>query len=187
LEKASINIHGNLIEQAKKNSSQAQGKLYQLYYKAIYNSCLRLVNDRFTAEDLMQEAFIYAFKNIAQYREQASFGAWLKKIAINLSINYLKRKELLEEKLTQWKENEESHEETAIYSFQLTDIKLAMKELAQQYRLVFSLYLIEGYDHEEIAGILGISASTSRSQLSRAKQKIKEIVVTKKSLQHETP
>ena len=183
-ENKDLYIHQKLVEGAKRNSRNAQSQLYELYYKSIFNICYRIIGDVYAAEDLMQDAFIDAFKNIHQHKEEVSFGAWLKKIAINECINYLKRKQLIAQKLEVYSiENIETEEQSA--RFTVAEIKHALKELAPNYRLVFSLYLIEGYDHDEIASILNISASTSRSQLSRAKKQVKNILENITIRQHE--
>lgn len=171
-------IHIKLIEEAKRNEKRAQSQLYLLYYKSIYNCCLRIVGDSYAAEDLMQDSFIMAFKNIKQFNSEVMFGAWIKKIAINTSINYLKRNELMAQKMKDYgtlNEQDEDGEETQS-EFTIQEVLKAMEGLATNYRIVFSLYMIEGYDHDEIAKIMSISASTSRSQLSRARSKIKTII-----------
>lgn len=171
-------IHQKLIEKARQNNRKAQSQLYELYYKAIFNSGLRIVSDYQTAEDLMQDTFIDAFKNIHQYHQQSTFGAWLKKIVINKSINHIRKQQLIADKLEDY--STEETEEQEEYEFTVEEIKKALDQLSPNYKLVFSLYLIEGYDHDEIAQIMSISASTSRSQLSRAKQQLKKIIENKK-------
>ena len=174
---ATPHIHQSLIEKAKQNNRAAQSQLYELYYKAIYNSCFRIVGNSFSAEDIMHDAFIEAFKNIEQHNESATFGAWLKKIAINRSINHLKKEKLITQKLEDYKElntTEELDEQS--FDFSVTEVKEALIQLPTNYKLVFSLYLIEGYDHEEIGEIMNISTSTSRPQLSRAKKQIRTLL-----------
>ncbi len=177
-------IHIKLIEAAKRNERKAQSQLYRLYYKAIYNSCLRIVGDAFAAEDLMQDSFIIAFKNIDQFNSKVMFGAWIKKIAMNTSINYLRKNELIAQKMEDYsilsENNEEENEVETQY--EIEEVLKAMDKLATNYRIIFSLYMIEGYDHEEIAEILSINSSTSRSQLSRAKNRIKNIINSKVDL-----
>lgn len=169
-------IHQPLIEAAKKEDRNAQSKLYTLYYKAVYNSSLRIVEDRFTAEDIMQDAFIDGFRNLHQFDARSTFGAWIKKIAINKSINYIKKQQLVAHKLEDYSivEELEGTEENEMHSIE--EVKEAMKKLAPNYKVVFSLYMIEGFDHDEIAEIMNISSSTSRSQLSRAKKQLKKLI-----------
>lgn len=174
-EKEITYIHQNLVEKAKQNDRTAQSQLYEFYFKAIFNSCHRIVTDSFVAEDIMHDSFIEAFKKIKQHNESATFGAWLKKIAINRSINHLKKEKLIANKFEYYTASEEVEGEKEI-KLSVQEIKMALTQLAPNYRSVFSLYLIEGYDHDEIGEIMNISASTSRSQLSRAKKKVRMLL-----------
>ena len=164
-----------MVEKAKQNNRPAQSQLYEFYFKAIYNSCHRIVTDTFVAEDIMHDSFIEAFKNIKQHKESATFGAWLKKIAINRSINHLKKEKLIAHKLEKHTDSEKVEGEKKI-DLSVQEIKMALTQLAPNYRSVFSLYLIEGYDHDEIVEIINISANTSRSQLSRAKKQVRTLL-----------
>lgn len=181
--KQTPHIHQALVNEAKQNKKKAQSQLYTLYFKAMYNTSLRIVGESYVAEDLMQDAFIDAFKNIHQFDEQATFGAWLKRIVINKSINHVKKQQLIAKKLEDYsshiEDDDAGEEENMNYSIE--DIKSAMKQLSPQYKIVFSLYMIEGYDHDEIAEIMQISSSTSRSQLSRGKQQLKKLILSAKS------
>ena len=144
------------------------------------------MNDSFIAEDIMHDAFIQAFKNILQFDENSTFGAWLKKIVINRSINHLKREKLIAQKLEDYKDlHPEEEQQKVQLNFTIAEIKKALVQLPTNYRLVFSLYLIEGYDHEEIGEIMNISKSTSRSQLSRAKKQVKKILENITIQEHE--
>jgi len=128
------------------------------------------------AEDIMQEAFLKAFDKLDTYSGKVSFGAWLKRIVINHSLDQIKKKKLdfknVEEYPHEIKEEKEEQENDI--SEQIEEIKSGVDQLADGYRIVLSLYLLEGYDHDEIGEILNISASTSRSQYTRAKNKLKE-------------
>jgi RNA polymerase sigma factor (sigma-70 family) len=146
----------------------------------MYNVGYRITGNREDADDVLQEAFISAFKNLDNYRGDATFGAWLKRIVVNKSINVLKkRKHEFLPADDEWDVAEE--EETAgDYKDGLTvdRVKKAIEGLPDGYRSVLSLYLLEGYDHQEIAEILGITESTSKSQLNRAKGKLREILMS---------
>ena len=175
-EAAFRNIHQDLIDGCIAGDQKAQFQVYKLYYKAMYNTSLRIVNDTMEAEDVMQEAFLSAFEKINTYSGTVSFGAWLKRIVVNRSLDALgKRKAIFEDIDNHIGIRDDSHEET-LYKEELEakveEIKAAIEELPEGYRVILSLYLIEGYDHDEIAEMLNISSSTSRSQLSRAKQKL---------------
>ncbi|MBN2682755.1 MAG: sigma-70 family RNA polymerase sigma factor [Bacteroidales bacterium] len=171
-----LNGHDKLIEKLAKGDRKAQMELYKMYYKAMFNTSLRILNNSFEAEDIMQEAFLTAFTRINEYQGKVSFGAWLKKIVINKSLDELKKKKPFfedVEKIPQFSTEEpENLEENVSYKIEM--IKAAIKNLADGYRIILSLYLLEGYDHEEIGEILSISPSTSRSQFTRAKRKLKE-------------
>ncbi len=148
----------------------------------MFNICYRITNDQYEAEDVLQEAFVSAFKNIGAFRAESSFGAWLKKIVVNRAINHMKKKKL---KLTSLEENFETadlnyHNEASDNldgsNYNIEMIKKAVNLLPDGYRMVFSLYLLEGYDHAEIAQIMEITESTSKSQYNRAKKKLKNIL-----------
>jgi RNA polymerase sigma-70 factor (ECF subfamily) len=128
------------------------------------------------AEDVMQESFLSAFEKIETYSGAVSFGAWLKKIVINRSLDILnKRKAIFEDIDTHVGIRDNSGEDLAQkeeLDVRVEEVKEAINKLPDGYRIILSLYLLEGYDHDEIAEILGINSSTSRSQLSRAKQKL---------------
>jgi len=172
------NIHQEIIDQCREGSQKAQFQLYKLYYKPMYSVSLRIVNNGMEAEDVMQEAFLSAFNKMDTYIGEVSFGAWLKKIVVNRSLDYLKKRKV---------QFEEVNEKTAqINDYQMETqeidigtIKNAIQKLPDGYRVVLTLYLIEGYDHEEISQILKITNSSSRTQLLRAKNKLKMILKDK--------
>ncbi len=176
VEAAFRNIHQDLIDGCRAGDQKAQFQVYKLYYKAMYNTCLRIVNDSMEAEDVMQEAFLSAFEKINTYSGTISFGAWLKRIVVNRSLDTLgKRKAIFEDIESHSGIRDDSHEDVAYkeeLEAKVEEVKAAIEKLPEGYRVILSLYLIEGYDHDEIAELLHISSSTSRSQLSRAKQKL---------------
>ena len=176
VEAAFKNIHQDLIDGCRSGDQRAQFQVYKLYYKAMYNTSLRIVNDEMEAEDVMQEAFLSAFEKINTYSGTVSFGAWLKRIVVNRSLDVLgKRKAIFEDIENHAGIRDDSGEEAAYQediALRVEEIKAAIKRLPEGYRVILSLYLIEGYDHDEIAEMFNITSSTSRSQLSRAKQKL---------------
>lgn len=169
------NIHQDIIDQCIKGDEKAQFRLYKLYYKGMYSVSLRILNDETEAEDVMQEAFLKAFKKIKTYKGEVSFGAWLKRIVVNRSLDYLKKKKVkfeeVNERIIQMPDSPVQDDPVDI-----NVIKNAIRQLPDGYRIVLSLYLIEGYDHDEISQILGISNSSSRTQLLRAKNKLREML-----------
>ncbi len=170
-------IHKEIIELSKAGNSRAQHQLYQLYCNAMYNICYRMMNNREEAEDMLQESFTEAFLKLDSFRYESAFGAWLKRIIINKCINSIKKKKadlVYTTDLPDIKAEEQGGYDLDTATLKVGDVQKAMEKLPQGYRVIFSLYLLEGYDHSEIAGILNISESTSKSQYSRAKHKIKE-------------
>jgi RNA polymerase sigma factor (sigma-70 family) len=171
-----VYIHAPLIEECRKGNTRAQFMLYNQYSKAMYNIAYRILNSREDAEDILQETFVECFRNLDSFRFESTFGAWLKKIIINKCINQLKKKKIdltLRETLpvTVYEEEEEITYETA-------KIFKGIEKLPDGYRVILTLYLLEGYDHSEISQILGISESTSKSQYSRAKEKLRNLLLT---------
>jgi len=173
-------MHDELIARCKAGDQEAHYRLYKLYSKAMYNVGLRITRSEEEAEDVLQEAFINAFKNIDSYRGDATFGAWLKRIVVNKAINAVKRKKL--DPIPdddRWDVAEEESPSEYGDSLTVDRVKRCIEELPDGYRTVVSLYLLEGYDHQEIGEIMGISESTSKSQLNRAKARLKELLTRK--------
>lgn len=175
-----VNIHEDLIARCKAGDREAHYRLYKLYSKAMFNVSYRITGREEDAEDALQEAFISAFRNLESYRGDAVFGAWLKRIVVNKAINILKKRkhEMMPED-GQWDVAEAETPVEYKEEFTVDRIKKAIDQLPDGYRSVLSLYLLEGYDHQEIAEILSISESTSKSQLNRAKNKLKELLMVK--------
>ena len=166
-----MHIHAPLIEECRKGNSRAQFRLYNQYAKAMYNIAYRMLNNREDAEDILQETFVDCFRNINSFRFESTFGAWLKRILINKCINHLQKKRIdltLTDELPNIGYEEE--DETV---YDISKITRGIEMLPDGYRVILSLYLLEGYDHSEISQILGISESTSKSQYSRAKEKLR--------------
>ncbi len=165
-----------MIDRCKAGEREAQFQLYKMYYKSMYNTSLRIVGNDTEAEDIMQEAFLSAFKKIETYSGQVSFGAWLKKIVVNRSLDYLKKRKAHFEELDERIADEMESPVIESRELDIGKLKQAIMELPEGYRVVLSLYLLEGYDHDEISEILQISSSSSRSQLLRAKKKLRNYV-----------
>lgn len=169
------NIHQNLIDRCRKGDTKAQFELYKQYYKPMYNVCLRMVGNEVEAEDVMQEAFLKAFTKIDSYEGKVSFGAWLKKIVINRSLDQLKKRKVKFEELNE-KIPDEDTPVLDLSEIQMEQLKKTVRQLPDGYRVVLSLYLLEGYDHDEISQILGISNVASRTQYMRAKNKLRQML-----------
>ncbi|KGL64040.1 RNA polymerase ECF-type sigma factor [Polaribacter sp. Hel1_85] len=153
-------------------------QLYNLYCKAMFLVAFRYVKDRFVAEDVMQDAFIKAFKNIEKYKNEVAFGAWLKRIVINQSIDQLKKNKLelvsINEEVIAKQEEDDWKVESSISVDGIVEV---INNLKDKYRLVLTLYLLEGFDHQEIAEVLQITENTSRTHLLRGKKLLKEQLI----------
>lgn len=172
-----MDIHKELVDNCKQGDHKAQYQLYQLYAKAMYNICFRMMNSREEAEDMLQEAFVDAFTKLYSFNYESTFGAWLKRIVINNCINEIKRKKpdlTLQDDMGRVEVlDDEEYDEEGI-QWEVKKVNDAIESLPEGYRVITSLYLLEGYDHREIAEIMNISESTSKSQYMRAKKKILE-------------
>jgi len=179
LEAVYIDKHHDLVVECKQGSKKACYELYKLYSKAMLNVAFRIVGDIAEAEDVLQEAFLDAFKRVKDFRQETTFGLWLKQIVVHRAINLLRKRkmdfvEMENEALENIPDAETEDDEEIIYK--AAQVKDAMKELPEGYRVVLSLYLLEGYDHEEIGQVLNITENTSRTQFLRAKRKLIEIL-----------
>ena len=177
-----IDKHYDLVQECKQGSKKACYELYKLYSKAMLNVAFRIVGNIAEAEDVLQEAFLDAFNRMKDFRQETTFGLWLKQIVVHRSINMLRKRkmdfvDMDGEQLDNIADEEEDNDEDTIYKVAI--VKEAMKELPEGYRVVLSLYLLEGYDHEEIGQVLNISENTSRTQFLRAKRKLAGILKEK--------
>lgn len=169
-----------LITLCKDNNQKAQFEVYNRYCKAMYNVAYRIVKDEHYAQDVMQEGFLKAFTKINDYRQEVAFGAWLKKIIVNYSIDFYKKNnafqvEDLSKTLYKLEDNDgilsESIDLNSLKVKQVLDIISGLKD---NYRMVLTLFYIEGYDQEEISEILNISYANCRTTLSRAKDSLRK-------------
>ncbi|TDB60827.1 RNA polymerase sigma factor [Arundinibacter roseus] len=177
--------HVELVERCKLGERKAQYELYSQYSRAMFNVCMRMLNHEGEAEDVLQEAFVDAFTHIHQFRQQSTFGAWLKQIVVNKAINQLRSRKMQWVDVDEWlltgeevASAEENHEWQEDQTFEVARIRRCLELLPAGYRVVLTLYLFEGYDHEEIGEVLGISETTSRTQYMRAKRKLLEVMKT---------
>ncbi|SHI07582.1 RNA polymerase sigma factor [Leeuwenhoekiella palythoae] len=167
-----------LLEQCKNGNQHAQLTVYKRYYKAMYNTSLRIVRDSAEAEDVMQESFLSAFTKLDSYSGEATFGSWLKRIVVNNSISsYNKRNRLKEDDLddTLYKlEEDQGITECDTNHLEVQRVLQTMNHLKENYRMALTLNLIEGYDYEEMSDILGISYANCRTTVSRAKESLRK-------------
>jgi len=164
-----------LIAMCQNGNDFGYTMLYNRYAKGIYNSISRIVTHTGEAEDILQETFYTVFSEMSKLKGILSFEAWVKRIAINRSISHLRKKKILFSDLTNAEfadDNEYSPEENEIFDCKVEDVRKSIEQLPHGYKTIVNLYLFENMPHEEIAGLLGISHSTVRTQYHRAKKKI---------------
>ncbi|QXP78118.1 MULTISPECIES: RNA polymerase sigma factor [Winogradskyella] len=169
-----------LIKLCKKRNEAAQMQVYDTYAQAMFTIACRYLNDEEDAKDAMQEGFLKAFTNIEKYQPKATFGVWLKRIIINQCLDVLKKNKL-EFSAVEVTELQIINEDDWHFDSSITkeEILLAVNELNEKHKIVVKLYLLEGYDHEEISDILEIPVKTSRTHLRRGKLKLQDLLKQK--------
>lgn len=176
-----ISLEPEIIELCKKNDRRAQMQLYTAFYKRVYNTCFRILHESMEAEDAMQESFLKIFSSLNLYQEPTPFEAWIRRIAINTSIDKLRKRDLdfidLNENINYDIADTDDNEDWDMIKTKVEEVKFAIERLPDNSRLIINLYLIEGYDHEEIGEILNIAPGTVRVQYMRAKQKLIEQLI----------
>lgn len=173
------NIHEDIIRRCIAGNAKAQYELYSLYSKAMFNVCMRILNSRENAEDALQDAFCDIFDKLDTFRFEASFGAWAKRIVVNTCLNKLKKKSpalQFTDGFPEIGQNSEDQVDFGELQLKVEQLRKAISLLPDGYRVILSLYLLEGYDHSEISTVLGISESTSKTQYMKAKKKVKSIL-----------
>ena len=167
----------DIIEKCKQNNRKAQMQLYNQYCNGMYIVAKRFVKDDMDAEDVLQDAFIKAFSKLHQFKNEVTFGAWLKRIVINKCIDFLKSKkqQLVDLEERHLKVVDTDNDKWLVEdTITIDEVKEAINKLPDKYKYVVTLYLIEGYDHEEISEILKISQVASRTLVHRGKKKLQE-------------
>ncbi|WP_400193520.1 RNA polymerase sigma factor [Hymenobacter sp. B81] len=177
---AYVDINAPLVERCRLGDRRAQAEIYKRYAKAMFNASLRITGDYAEAEDVLQESFLSAFRELHTYKGDSSFGSWLKRIVINKSINCLRNRRLQLVPLAEQHDGAGADEpvtpgEADDVQWRADVLRRCIQDLPDGYRVVLTLYLLEGYDHGEIATIMNITESTSKSQYSRARKKLLEL------------
>jgi RNA polymerase sigma-70 factor (ECF subfamily) len=166
----------DLIQGCIAGNRRMQELLYQRFSPRMYAVCLRYAGSAEEAEDILQEGFIKIFKKLDSFRSEGSFEGWIRRIFVNTAIEHFRRKRYLQP-VTEKEENTiEGKYISVLDELAEQDILSLIRELSPGYRTVFNMYVVEGYTHKEIADMLGISEGTSKSQLSRAKVILHEMV-----------
>jgi RNA polymerase sigma factor (sigma-70 family) len=175
-------FQSNVVEKCKANDRTAQLQLYRKYCDGMFIVAMRFVKNTDDAEDVLQESFIKAFQKLHQFKGDVTFGAWLKRIVINNSIDFLKSKKdnvvALDEGYMQVVEDDNNWNVPSTISIE--QVRSAIDDLQSKYKYVVLMFLLEGYDHQEIAQVLNISESACRTRLLRGKGHLKELLKEKK-------
>ena len=184
LDSGQQSIHKYLVVKSKEGDRRAQSELYGLYAKAMFNICRRLMGDEEEAKDALQDAFVDAFLKIHTLENENLFSAWIKRIVVNKCINTLRKKKLEMVEINDRTDYVEEEEDTDFRRFEAGRIMRAIDQISEGCRTVLNLYLFEGYDHKEIGTILGVTESASKAQYSKAKAKIRKLLMDDNSMSY---
>jgi RNA polymerase sigma-70 factor (ECF subfamily) len=170
-----------LIERCLANDPKAQEYLYNRFSRRMYGVCLRFARNTLEADDILQEGFIKIFTYLKDFRHEGALEGWIRRTIVNTAINYYNSR------LDDWSETTmdkaeayQASSEDILEKISTNDLLGLIQELPEGYRMVFNLYVIEGYSHQEIAGMLNISENTSKSQLSRARGSLQQKLMHRK-------
>lgn len=180
-----------LIEKCRKSNSKAQATIYDKYAAKMLAVCMRYIKEEHEAEDTMIQGFMKVFSKIEQFKSEGSFEGWMRRIMVNESLTYLRRNKSMYLEVEIEKADREPDYNTLSTHLEAEDLVKMVGNLPMGYRTVFNLYAIEGYSHKEIGEQLGITVNTSKSQLSRARNMLQQIllkserIVNEKLMSHE--
>lgn len=164
-----------LIKRCLKNDEKALSQLYNSFSSKMYGICLRYSKNRMDADDLLHDGFVKVIKNLNTYKGEGSFEGWMRKIVVNTSINfYRKKSKNYETNIDEVYNIEDNSFDNAISQISVKELLELIQELPDGYRIVFNMYVIEGYKHREIAEILDITENTSKTQLLKAKASLRK-------------
>ncbi len=171
-----------LLQDCVRGKQGAQLEVYNRYYKAMYNTALRIVKDTAEAEDVMQDSFLNAFTKLDSFKGEVTFGAWLKRIVINNSIHHYRKQQkrnevALEDIMYKVEDNDGVDVDYGVTERKAQKVLDTMKQLKDNYRISLTLHLIEGYDYEEISQIMDISYANCRTTISRAKDSLRKKMI----------
>lgn len=174
------------IRGCKRKDKQCQRKVYEMLFSPMLGVCMRYAQDKQEATDILQDGFIKVFDKIGLYDENGSFEGWVRRIIVNTAIDAIRKRknEILTDNIGTYQSagtsfSNEEEEKTAYKGLGVNDVVNAMQQLSPMYRAVFNLYVMDGLTHQEIADELEISVGTSKSNLSKARARIKTILQTK--------
>ncbi len=173
------------IERAKRGDAEAFAGLYELHKRRVYSLCLRMIGNTAEAEDLTQEAFLQLYRKIATFRGESAFSTWLHRLAVNVVLMHLRKKGLAEVSLEENLEPQQedgpkkdigARDDVLAGSIDRINLERAIGSLPPGYRVIFVLHDVEGYEHNEIAGLMGCSVGNSKSQLHKARMKLRNLL-----------
>lgn len=174
-------IEQNLIKDCIKGKPVAQRQLYDRFAAKMFGVCLRYAKNHHLAEDMLQDGFVKVFRYLDKFKGTGSFEGWVRRIFVNTAIEHFRRNNPLHAVAEVQEKDTGEIDNTAMHSLAVNDLLQLVAELSDGYRMVFNLYIIEGYNHREIADMLGISEGTSKSQLARARNILKEKIASQYS------
>lgn len=173
-----------LIQACIDESKVAQKRLYDLYAAKMYFVCLRYARHELEAQDMLQDGFIKVFDKLAQYRSNGSFEGWIRRIMVNTSLNHCRKSSFKQEQIGIEDYQDKVVSSKAISKMSEKELLSLIQKLPDGYRMVFNLYVIEGYSHKEIGELLNISESTSRSQLAKSRKWMQNLLSEHKISKH---
>lgn len=176
-----------IVDGCLRNDRKCQKMIFEMYYGKMMSACLRYITDRDEAQDVLQDGFIKVFNSIAKFDFNGSFEGWVRRIIVNTAIDYIrkKKKDIFQVTdhefiMNNYSEEADEKEDDNIYlSLKNQEIVDAIKELSPAYRTVFSMYVIDGYSHQQIAEMLNINIGTSKSNLAKARQNLQKLLKEK--------
>ncbi len=187
---SSIVFQGNTEEQIRegcvKGDCKYQQMLYNMFASKMFSVCLRYANEYNSAQDLLQEGFVKVFKNVEKFRGEGSFEGWVRRIFVNTAIEHYRKQVNLYALHDTEARGYEFYEENALETLKQEDIMKMIQKLSDGYRTVFNLYVIEGFSHKEIGGMMGISEGTSKSQLARARYLLQKMITENTDFVHQS-
>ncbi len=171
-----FNQEAQMVKALRQGDPKAQRQLYDRYAPRMMGVCMRYVGDHMTAEDVLVEGFMKVFDKIGQFKSEGSFEGWMRRIMVNESLGYLRQRKRIQEVAIQDEAQQIVDNTLADEALETEEMLTMIDSLPTGYRTVFNLYAIEGYAHAEIAEKLGITESTSKSQLHRARAMLQQLV-----------
>ncbi len=173
-----------LIQACIDENKAAQKRLYELYASKMYFVCLRYARHELEAQDMLQDGFIKVFDNLSQFKSNGSFEGWIRRIMVNTSLNYCRKSSFKQENIGIEDYQDKVVDSKAVSRLSEMELLALIQKLPDGYRVVFNLYVIEGYSHKEIGEMLKITESTSRSQLAKSRKWMQKLLTEQKISKH---